>query len=56
MLASDDAGLELGHVAELLQAERVAVMCFEAGHDRCHRHVVVSETFTPVQVPVTHLS
>lgn len=56
MLATDDAGLELGQLAELLQAERVAVMCFEADHDRCHRHVVVAETLNRIQVPVAHLS
>lgn len=41
LLASDDAGMELGHLAELLGAERVAVFCFERDHDRCHRQVVV---------------
>lgn len=41
LLASDGAGLELGHLAELLGTERVAVFCFERDHDRCHRQVIV---------------
>jgi len=41
LLASDDAGLELGRLAELLGSERVAVFCFERDHDRCHRQVIV---------------
>jgi uncharacterized protein (DUF488 family) len=41
LLASDDAGLELGRLAELLGTERVAVFCFERDHNRCHRQVIV---------------
>lgn len=41
LLASDDAGLELGRLAELLGSERVAVFCFERDHNRCHRQVIL---------------
>lgn len=43
LLSNDDAGLELGHLAELLRTERVAVLCFERNHDRCHRQVIVDQ-------------
>lgn len=36
LLASDDAGAELGRLVRLLGSERVAVFCFERDHDRCH--------------------
>jgi uncharacterized protein (DUF488 family) len=41
LLTSDQAGLELGYLAELLTSERVAVFCFERDHDRCHRQVIL---------------
>jgi uncharacterized protein (DUF488 family) len=41
LLSSDEAGLELGYLAELLVSERVAVFCFERDHDRCHRQVIL---------------
>lgn len=53
VLATDDAGLELGHLAELLGSERVAVFCFERDHDRCHRQVIVHRA--AVGLPVVRL-
>ncbi|MDQ1711279.1 MAG: hypothetical protein QOE45_729 [Frankiaceae bacterium] len=54
LLASDEAGLELGQLAELLASERVAVFCFERDHDRCHRQVIfdaIAGQRTPVHLP-----
>ncbi len=53
VLASDDAGLELGHLGKLLGTERVAVFCFERDHDRCHRQVIVERA--AVGLPVVRL-
>jgi uncharacterized protein (DUF488 family) len=53
VLASDDAGLELGRLAELLGSERVVVFCFERDHDRCHRQVIVDRA--AVGLPVVRL-
>lgn len=50
LLASDDAGMELGHLAELLGSERVAVFCFERDHDRCHRQVIVDRAAAGVPI------
>lgn len=33
----------LDHLAELARTRRVAVLCFERDHDRCHRQVVTDE-------------
>lgn len=50
LLASDDAGFELGNLAHLLGTERVAVFCFERDHDRCHRQVIVDRVTGSVPV------
>jgi uncharacterized protein (DUF488 family) len=50
VLATDDAGLELGRLAELLGSERVAVFCFERDHDRCHRQVIVDRAAVGLRV------
>jgi uncharacterized protein (DUF488 family) len=55
LLASDEAGLELGHLAELLASERVAVFCFERDHDRCHRQVILDALPAPQPAPI-HLA
>ena len=56
VLSSDDAGLELGHLAELLSTERVAVLCFERDHDRCHRQVITDRASGDMeQLPVVLL-
>ncbi|MBW3638515.1 MAG: DUF488 domain-containing protein [Actinobacteria bacterium] len=53
LLAGDDAGVELGHLAKLLETERVAVFCFERDHHRCHRQVIVDRV--RADVPVVRL-
>ncbi len=54
VLGSDDAGAELGRLAGLLGQERVAVLCFERDHDRCHRQAIVDTA--PAGVPVVRLA
>jgi uncharacterized protein (DUF488 family) len=44
VLAEPAADCALDGLAELALTERVAVLCFEAEVDRCHRHVVLEET------------
>lgn len=41
VLASESAADELDHLAGLLVEHRVAVLCFEREHARCHRQTVV---------------
>lgn len=41
LLSSRHAEDELEHLTELLVHERVALLCFERAHDRCHRQAVV---------------
>lgn len=53
LLACDNAGAELGHIAKLLETERVAVFCFERDHHRCHRQVIVDRV--RADVPVVRL-
>lgn len=43
LLRQDHAVEALRHVAELLDGETVALLCFEREHDTCHRHVVAEE-------------
>jgi uncharacterized protein (DUF488 family) len=43
LLTADEAGNALDRLAELAEDHRVAVMCFEADEERCHRHVVLRE-------------
>jgi uncharacterized protein (DUF488 family) len=43
LLAGDQGAAALRHVAELLDGETVALLCFERDHDACHRHLVAEE-------------
>lgn len=43
LLGSPTAQDALGRLAEAGSAGRVAVMCFEADQERCHRHVVLEQ-------------
>ncbi len=43
-ILTDGCGAEaIRHVAELLDGETVALLCFERDHGTCHRHVVADE-------------
>lgn len=41
VLGQPDAGEALKHVTELLDGERVALLCYERDHAQCHRSLVV---------------
>jgi uncharacterized protein (DUF488 family) len=43
LLRQDQGADALSHVAELLDGERVALLCFERDHDLCHRRLVAEE-------------
>ncbi len=43
LIAEDEGARALRHVAELLDDQTVALLCFERDHDACHRHLVASE-------------
>jgi uncharacterized protein (DUF488 family) len=43
LLDNEAAEAALDQLAALAKQNRVAVMCFEANEERCHRHVVLSE-------------
>lgn len=43
LLAGAEAGRELDELMRLLESQRVALLCFERDHDRCHRQVIVDE-------------
>jgi uncharacterized protein (DUF488 family) len=43
LLDAEAADAALDRLAALAEHNRVAVMCFEADEERCHRHVVLSE-------------
>jgi uncharacterized protein (DUF488 family) len=43
ILRDDQGATAISHVAELLDGERVALLCFEREHDACHRRLVVEE-------------
>src|SRR5437762_2686204 len=39
-LRDESASRALDHIAGLLDRGAVAVLCFERGHEHCHRHLV----------------
>lgn len=43
LMAAPGPDAMLNDLAELAQTKRVAVLCFERDHDRCHRQVVTDE-------------
>jgi transcriptional regulator with XRE-family HTH domain len=43
LLQGDDSCTALGELADRARSEVVAVLCFEASHDRCHRSVILEE-------------
>lgn len=43
LLHTDDGRQALNHVAELLDGEVVALLCFERDHTTCHRDIVTEE-------------
>ena len=43
LLHTDAAASALSHVAELLDDQTVALLCFERSHDTCHRQLVVEQ-------------
>jgi len=49
------ARAELASLAELVEARRVCVLCFEADPAQCHRSIVVSELGKLLPVRVQHL-
>lgn len=43
-LLNTEIGIEaLTHVAELLDDQTVALLCFERSHEQCHRHLVAEQ-------------
>jgi uncharacterized protein (DUF488 family) len=50
LLDSDTAQASLEEVARVAAGERVAVLCFEADQNRCHRDVVLREITTRLAV------
>ena len=49
------ARAELASLAELVEARRVCVLCFEADPAHCHRSIVASELGRVMPVRVNHL-
>lgn len=43
LLAAPDAVAAMDQLEALVRDERVAVLCFERDHGRCHRQVIVNE-------------
>ena len=43
LLEADDSRKALGELAARARREVVAVLCFEANHERCHRSVILEE-------------
>jgi uncharacterized protein (DUF488 family) len=43
LIAEGEGAEALRHVAELLDDETVALLCFERNHHDCHRHLVAAE-------------
>ena len=43
LLHTDAGASALSHVAELLDDQTVALLCFERSHDECHRQLVVEQ-------------
>jgi uncharacterized protein (DUF488 family) len=44
LLQRPDATAALAELGQMAKTERVAVLCFEASVEQCHRHVVLEET------------
>ena len=51
--ASYQAGID--QLLELARAERVAVMCSEGDHRRCHRHLLITQTLLERGIRVLHV-
>lgn len=49
LLDDEVAAAALDRLAQLAGSGCVAVMCFEADEERCHRHVIMSEVRTRLQ-------
>jgi uncharacterized protein (DUF488 family) len=43
LITEGEGAAALRHVAELLDDETVALLCFERNHQACHRHLVAAE-------------
>jgi uncharacterized protein (DUF488 family) len=43
LITAGEGAEALRHVAELLDDETVALLCFERDHQMCHRHIVAAE-------------
>lgn len=43
LLRAGDGAQALQHVAELLQTQTVALLCFEHNHEHCHRQLIVDQ-------------
>lgn len=55
-IQNPEAEQSLNDLAELAADQVVAVLCFEADQDACHRHVVIEEVTTNRPLPVEPLS
>jgi uncharacterized protein (DUF488 family) len=49
LLAADPAADAIRHLATLSKRHRVAVLCFERDHERCHRGIVLEQLGLPVE-------
>ncbi len=45
----------IDQLLELARTERIAVMCSEGDHGRCHRHLLVAQTLLAHSVRVLHI-
>jgi uncharacterized protein (DUF488 family) len=43
LIAEGEGAQALRHVAQLLDGQTVALLCFERNHHACHRHLVAAE-------------
>lgn len=43
LIAEGEGAQALRHVAELLDCQTVALLCYERNHHACHRHLVAAE-------------
>lgn len=55
-IQNPDAEQSLSDLADLAADQVVAVLCFEADQDACHRHVVIEEVTNNRPLPVEPLS
>lgn len=56
VLHSEQAQEQLGELGSLAARARVAVLCFEADEERCHRQVVLEEVRRRRELPVAPLA